>query len=91
MPLTQEDIKRLQEGEGNPQNHRRYHLHRGRGHIGGSLSQTDILVALYYKCLNVDPKIRAGKTATGSSFPGARRPGVGGDTWARWGISTRPC
>jgi transketolase len=28
----------------------------GGGHIGGSLSQVEILVALYYKYLNVDPK-----------------------------------
>ncbi|HOS98687.1 MAG TPA: transketolase, partial [Deltaproteobacteria bacterium] len=28
----------------------------GGSHIGGSLSQTDVLVALYYKYLNVDPK-----------------------------------
>jgi len=28
----------------------------GGSHIGGSLSQTDILVALYYKYLKVDPK-----------------------------------
>lgn len=26
------------------------------GHIGGSLSETDILVALYYKVMNIDPK-----------------------------------
>ncbi len=28
----------------------------GGGHAGGSLSQADILVALYYKYLNIDPK-----------------------------------
>jgi transketolase len=28
----------------------------GGGHAGGSLSQVDILVALYYKYLNIDPK-----------------------------------
>ncbi|MBZ0270686.1 transketolase [bacterium] len=28
----------------------------GGGHLGGSLSQTDIMVALYYKYMKVDPK-----------------------------------
>ncbi|MEA2102226.1 MAG: transketolase [Thermodesulfobacteriota bacterium] len=28
----------------------------GGGHVGGSLSQTDILVCLYYKYMNIDPK-----------------------------------
>lgn len=28
----------------------------GGAHIGGALSQTDILVALYYKYMNIDPK-----------------------------------
>ena len=28
----------------------------GGGHIGGSLSQTDIVVALYHKFMNIDPK-----------------------------------
>jgi len=28
----------------------------GAGHVGGSLSETDILVALYYKVMNIDPK-----------------------------------
>lgn len=28
----------------------------GAGHVGGSLSETDILVALYYKILNIDPQ-----------------------------------
>ena len=27
----------------------------GGSHIGGSLSQTDVLVALYFKYLNIDP------------------------------------
>ena len=29
--------------------------HAGAGHIGGDLSVTDILVALYYKHMNIDP------------------------------------
>ncbi|MHB1347553.1 MAG: transketolase [Candidatus Humimicrobiaceae bacterium] len=29
----------------------------GVGHIGGSLSVTDILISLYFKVLNIDPKI----------------------------------
>ena len=57
MPLTQEDIKRLQE---KAKEIRKTIVDitftAGGGHIGGSLSQTDILVALYYKYLNVDPK-----------------------------------
>ncbi len=31
-------------------------LGRGGGHIGGSLSAMDILVILYYKYMNIDPK-----------------------------------
>ena len=27
----------------------------GGGHVGGSLSQTDVLVALYYRLMNIDP------------------------------------
>lgn len=57
MPLTQEDIKRLEE---KAKEIRKTIVDitftAGGGHIGGSLSQTDILVALYYKYLNVDPK-----------------------------------
>ncbi len=57
MPLTQEDIKRLQE---KAKDIRKTIVDitftAGGGHIGGSLSQTDILVALYYKYLNIDPK-----------------------------------
>ncbi|HON72279.1 MAG TPA: transketolase, partial [bacterium] len=30
--------------------------HSGAGHIGGSLSSTDILVTLYYKILRIDPR-----------------------------------
>ncbi|MCD6571519.1 MAG: transketolase [Deltaproteobacteria bacterium] len=56
MPLTQDEIKEL---------HKKSREIRkqiveitysaGGGHIGGSLSQTDVLVALYYKYLNIDP------------------------------------
>ena len=56
MPLTQEEIKGLQR--------KAWEVRRtivettftcGGSHIGGSLSQTDVLVTLYYKYLNVDP------------------------------------
>jgi len=57
MPLNEEEIKEL---------HKKAREIRkgiveitftaGGGHIGGSLSQTDVLVALYYKYLNIDPK-----------------------------------
>ncbi|HPI93289.1 MAG TPA: transketolase [Deltaproteobacteria bacterium] len=56
MPLTQEEIKGLQK--------KAWEIRRaivettytcGGSHIGGSLSQTDVLVALYYKYLKVDP------------------------------------
>lgn len=56
MPLTQEEIRGLQR--------KAWEIRRtivettftcGGSHIGGSLSQTDVLVALYYKYLNVDP------------------------------------
>ena len=30
--------------------------HAGCGHVGGSLSETDILVALYFHAMNIDPK-----------------------------------
>jgi len=57
MPLTQEDIKRLRE---KAKEIRKAIIDitftAGGGHIGGSLSQTDILVTLYYKYLNIDPK-----------------------------------
>jgi len=57
MPLTDADIQKLKE--------KAWHIRRtavratvwaGGGHIGGALSQTDILVALYYHYLNIDPK-----------------------------------
>ena len=56
MPLTQEEIKGLTK--------KAWEIRKaivettftcGGSHIGGSLSQTDVLVALYYKYLNVDP------------------------------------
>jgi transketolase len=30
--------------------------HSGSGHVGAALSQADILVALYYRCMRVDPR-----------------------------------
>ncbi len=57
MPVTDEEIKQLEEYA--------YQVRKlclqvtswaGGSHIGGALSQTDILVALYFKYMNVDPK-----------------------------------
>ncbi len=57
MPLSDEEIKELHK--------KSWQIRKmiveitftaGGGHIGGSLSQTDVLVALYYKYLNIDPK-----------------------------------
>lgn len=57
MPLTRDEIKLLQS---KAKDVRKAIVDitftSGGGHIGGSLSQTDILVALYYKYLNIDPK-----------------------------------
>jgi transketolase len=56
MPLTQEEIKEL--------TRKAWDIRKaivditytcGGSHIGGSLSETDMLVALYYKYLNIDP------------------------------------
>jgi transketolase len=56
MPLSQEEIKGLQK--------KAWEVRRsiieitftcGGSHLGGSLSQTDVLVALYYKYLKIDP------------------------------------
>ncbi|MBN1343554.1 MAG: transketolase [Phycisphaerae bacterium] len=57
MPITDEEVMRLEE--------KAYEVRRlclqitswaGGSHIGGSLSQTDILVAIYHKFMRVDPK-----------------------------------
>jgi transketolase len=56
MPVSTEEIKGLQK--------KAWEIRRtivettftcGGSHIGGSLSQTDVLVTLYYKYLNIDP------------------------------------
>ncbi len=56
MPLSQEEIKGLER--------KAWDIRKsiieitftcGGSHLGGSLSQTDVLVALYYKYLNIDP------------------------------------
>ena len=56
MPLSQSEIKQLQ---AKARDIRKMIVDitftAGGGHIGGSLSQTDVLVALYYKYLNIDP------------------------------------
>lgn len=38
------------------------------GHPGGSLSAADIITALYFKEMNIDPKILSGKTGTVLSY-----------------------
>lgn len=57
MPLTKEEIKGLEK--------KAWDIRKlivettftcGGSHLGGSLSQTDILVALYWKYMNIDPK-----------------------------------
>ncbi len=57
MPLSQSEIKQMQ---AKARDIRKMIVDitftSGGGHIGGSLSQTDVLVALYYKYLNIDPK-----------------------------------
>lgn len=57
MPLTKDEIRHLQL---KARDIRKAIIEitftAGGGHIGGSLSQTDVLVALYYKYLNIDPK-----------------------------------
>ncbi len=57
MPLTAEEIKTMQQ---KAKDIRKSIVDitftAGGGHIGGSLSQTDILVALYYRYMNIDPK-----------------------------------
>ena len=40
----------------------------GSGHPGGSLSAADIVTALYFSEMNVDPKTRRWKVETNSSF-----------------------
>lgn len=39
------------------------------GHVGGSMSSADMLIALYFKYLNVDPKTPIGTRETDSSCP----------------------
>ena len=38
-------------------------MHRGYGHIGGSMSIVELFAVLYGKHLNVDPKIQRKKIA----------------------------
>ncbi len=56
MPVTDDEIKRLED--------KAYQIRRrcleitawaGGSHIGGALSQTDMLVAVYYKFMRIDP------------------------------------
>jgi transketolase len=57
MPLTADEIKTLQQKAKEVRKSIvEITFTAGGGHIGGSLSQTDILVALYYKYMNIDPK-----------------------------------
>lgn len=56
MPLSQKEIKGLQQKARDiRKNIVEVTFTCGGSHLGGSLSQTDILVALYYKYLNIDP------------------------------------
>ena len=56
MPLTEEEVAGLQS---RARDIRKRIVHvaysAGGGHVGGSLSQTDVVAALYFKYLNVDP------------------------------------
>ena len=36
----------------------------GSGHIGGALSLVEIVLSLYYRVMNIDPKTQHGKTVT---------------------------
>lgn len=56
MPLTQEEIRGLQKKAWDiRKNIIEITFTCGGSHLGGSLSQTDVLVAMYYKYLNIDP------------------------------------
>jgi len=56
MPLSQEEIKGLERKAWDiRKNIIEITFTCGGSHLGGSLSQTDVLVALYYKYLNIDP------------------------------------
>jgi len=68
MPLTNEELRELTE--------RSKAIRKdivdvtgwsGGAHIGGALSQTDIMTLLYFKYLNVEPSVPIGRTAIGSS------------------------
>ena len=39
------------------------------GHPGGSLSAADIVTALYFRLMRLDPQTRAGPTATALFYP----------------------
>jgi len=57
MPLTEQEIAFLKEKAWLiRRNTVKTMLWAGGGHAGGGLSQTDILVALYYHYLKIDPK-----------------------------------
>ncbi len=57
MPVTQDELKELNK---KARDIRKQIIDiaftAGGGHVGGSLSQTDVVAALYFKYLNVDPK-----------------------------------
>lgn len=56
MPLTEKEIRQLNEKACDiRQDIVNIAFTAGGGHLGGSLSQTDVLVALYYKFMNIDP------------------------------------
>ena len=45
------------------------------GHVGGSMSMSDLMAALYGECMKVDPKIRLGRARLAGRFQGPLRTG----------------
>jgi transketolase len=41
----------------------------GAGHVGGPFSAMDIMVALYFRVMNIKPEEPGGPSATGLFFP----------------------
>lgn len=57
MPLESSELKRLQDKAKEIRKQIVYVTEKcGGSHLGGALSQTDVLVALYYKYMKIDPK-----------------------------------
>ena len=60
-------------------------------HTGGSMSIAEILAALYFRVMRVDPKIRSGRDATTSSSARATASRVWMRHWPCAGSSRRRC